>query len=443
MDKFGVVGLNWRQGGPQALARFSLPVEERASHVQRLAKQIGVSELVYIATCNRVEVAFVTTEDIPVAEYRRRIFSALSGGACDDGRELRAWQGEGAVEHLFLVVCGLDSARLGETEIVGQVRTALEQSRASGLLKERLELLFEEALKLAKRTRAETELGKGRTSLAEIGLDQVRLRLTDKQMPVALVGVSAMTERCALSLAKEGHQLLIVNRTIGRAEELAERLGTCAKAVDLESFRASPPQVAALISATGAVGPLFSTPELERLKGTAARASKLLCVDFATDPDVDPIAASKLGCERLGMEEVLSIAENNREQHLQESGEARELVDAALTRIHGKLLKRQAELLIGAMHDSYVDSARQQADKLLNAHFQDLDEERMELLRRFAERLAKHYAHLPASGLRELASQYGPQVVQDFFSHANENLAERIGEVLDGAVLFAELREES
>ncbi len=441
MDDIGVVGLDWRRGGPRELAELSLPAEERGAALLRLAREIGAEELVYLGTCNRVEVAFVCADGAPVQEVRRRVFAALRGRVPAPGeaeRLLRAWHGEGAAEHLFLVATGLDSARLGETEIAGQVRAALELSREHGLCGARLEVLFEEALKLSKRARAQTGLGEGRTSLAEIGLDRLRAQLADTPGEVALVGVSPMTERCARELVAEGHRVLVVNRTRARAEELARDLGDAARAVTLEDFRASPAPVVALVSATGAAGALFGAAELDRLRQVGLR----LAVDFATDPDVEPEAARELELERFGMEEVLAEAERGRAHRQRESGEARARVDEALERLQGKLARRGADRAIGALRDAWIAKADDQVQRLLDKHFDDLDPERAELLRRFCGRLANHFAHLPASGLRELAFAYGPQVLREFFAHAPEELSRSLGEATSGAQLFAGLAED-
>ena len=445
MQRIGVVGLNWRQGGPEALARFTLPAEGREARIAELARQVGAEELVYVATCNRVEVAFVTADGVPVAEYRRRLHEALGGPSDDDGaalRELRAWEGEGAAEHVFLVATGLDSARLGETEIVGQVRDALEVARAAGLANWRLGLLFDEALKLAKRARSATGLGEGRTSLAEIGLDAIRARLEGARGRVALIGVSPMTERCARELVGEGFDLVLVNRTRTRADALAAELGPRASATSLDAFRTAPPAVDAVVSATAAPGVLLGRDELARLFDAHGSVRGPLCVDFATDPDIDPEAAGGLGLERIGMDAMIATAEDNRQERLRESGAARELVDSALERFAERIAQRTADQSIAALRASYEATAHTQVEKLLSKHFPQLDDPRAELLRRFAERLAKHFAHVPATGLRELAAAHGPELVNEFFAHADAALARELDAALSDESLFARFGEE-
>lgn len=444
MERIGVVGLSWRQGGPEALARFTLPVEGRGERVAALAAEVDAEELVYLATCNRVEVVFVTREGVPVEEYRRRVHAALGAGEEPSAAERawRAWAGEGAAEHVFLVAAGLDSARLGETEILGQLREALDLAREAGVASWRLPLLVEEALKLGRRARRATGLDEGRSSLAEIGLDAVRARLDGRPGSVAVVGVSPMTERCARSLVAEGSEVLVANRTLARAEELVGELGPRARALSLEELRETPPHLDALVSATGAEGPVLRREELARLHAASRHLRGPLVVDFATDPDADPEACRALGIERLGMVEVLAEAERSREERLRQSGAARELVDEAVAGFGERIARRKADRSIAALRRGYERTAGDQVERLLAKHLADLDPERQDLLRRFAARLAAHFAHVPATGLRELAATHGADLVNEFFARADEALARELDEALDGEGVFGALLED-
>ncbi|MDE0897106.1 MAG: hypothetical protein OSB10_11035, partial [Planctomycetota bacterium] len=155
MEHIGVIGLSWRQGGPDALARFTLPSggADEARRLAGLRDAMGCDEMVYLATCNRVEIFFTVRDPLDMQKMRSRAFEAITGVAPEPGeaeRCLRAWAGEGAAEHLFLVAAGLDSAKVGETEINGQLRRALDTASSAGLLRAyggRLESLLEEVLR--------------------------------------------------------------------------------------------------------------------------------------------------------------------------------------------------------------------------------------------------------------------------------------------------------
>lgn len=445
MERIGVVGLNWRSGGPERIARFTIPEEQRAERLPALARALGARELVYIATCNRVEVAFVGTGELPVSRARQLIYRELTGSLAAPGeaeRSLRAWQGEGAVEHIFLVATGLDSAKLGETEVTGQVRAALDLAKQQELVGPRLELLFREALKLAREARRQTHLGDGRTSLAEIALDFVRESLAKRSGSVALLGVSPMTERCGASLASEGASLLVVNRTLSRAAELCQTLGDLPRACSLAEFIESPPDVAAVVSATGAPCALLDHDALQRL-ARASSGSPPLLVDLAVPPDIDVEAARKLGFERIGMEGIIATAEQTRSERVLEAGEARELVDEAVMSFAQRLAERTVEGAIRSLHERYQATAMDQVERLMRAKLRGLGDEERDLLRQFVSRLARHFAHLPASGLREVARDHGVDAVQRFFARADQELRRDLEQVFEDGVAFAALGTQS
>ena len=153
MERIGVFGLSWKQGGTESLARFTIPPDQRPELIVRLSHELGVNELVYLATCNRVEVMLVGDGVTPMTEYRDRLYEALTNERATDGnakKELKAWAGEGAVEHFFMVVSGLDSAEPGETEILGQVKAAFKTASKAGLVGVRLNKLHQEAVRVAR-----------------------------------------------------------------------------------------------------------------------------------------------------------------------------------------------------------------------------------------------------------------------------------------------------
>jgi len=144
MHQIGVVGLSYRHAGVDEVARFALPKAEVAARLPALRDFLCASEVLYVGTWNRVEVLFTTSDGSPAGDSRRDVFRALTGRDPENGeatRIFRAWTGEAAVEHLFLVACGLDSAQAGEQEIAVQLRGAWEAAReahASGPVLDRL-----------------------------------------------------------------------------------------------------------------------------------------------------------------------------------------------------------------------------------------------------------------------------------------------------------------
>ncbi len=424
MDSIDVVGISWRHRRASTLAEFTIPKEERETRLPALAAALGVRELVYVATCNRVEVVFASDGRTPFSAYRRRVFAALTGrepNAGEADHTFRAWQGEGAVEHLFLVAAGLDSARVGESEVAGQMREALELSRRLGLVGPRLDPAVSEALKVSKKVKPLTEGRIGKVSLAEVAVRRVLERLDRAPGAVALVGVSPMTEQCARELAARGAALVIVNRSLERAEALAAEVGAASRSLD--AFRAAPDAVAAVVVATGSREPVFARADLERLAARSPGGHSPLVIDLAVPPNVAPEDAAAADVPRVGMDEISADASEDRGRVLEEFVDVRAAVDAALTDLRRQTAERLVGPMIAELRQRYRHTALEGVERLFEKDLKGLGGAERDAVVRWAETLARRFAHLPSVGLRELAFQSGPSAVEAFFAATDPALA--------------------
>jgi glutamyl-tRNA reductase len=435
LERLGLVGVSWRQGGSEALAEFALQQDQMAAQLQSFADRLQLTELAYLATCNRVELIFARSDSTPVQDLRRDAFQLLTGRAAAHGeaeRRLRAWQGEGAAEHLFLTTAGLDSACVGETEIVGQVRYCQERSLELGLCGPSLGLVFEEALRIAGRVRGGTRLAEGRVSLAEIAVQHLRARIARTPGRIALVGVSPMTERAAVSLAEAGLDFTVVNRTADKAAALAARYG--AEHSSLDAFRREPPPIEALLTATGAGEPILNHAALERLAAHTSSGQPPLIVDMAVPGDVDAAVCTKLAIERVGMDEIVRHAEQSRAARLMEAGPAREQVDLALDELQDRFTERYYGPLFGALQQRYRRTAQEGVKRLLKKELKGLGETERAAIETWAEVLARRFAHIPCVGLRGLLHDGPDGSLQAFLGGLEPEFADELRAALNGSV---------
>jgi glutamyl-tRNA reductase len=439
MDSLGIVGISTKGHDTATLARFTIAREDRVARLPALATALGVRELIYLGTCNRVELIFRCEPGDAGKDLRRAAFAALTGTLAGPGeaeRTLRGWTGEGAIEHLFLVAAGLDSAQLGEREIQGQLRQALLAAREAGTAGTMLDRITEEALRVAHQVHRHTSLGSGRVSLAEIAADFLLERVRRTPGPVALIGVTPMTRRAAEALAREQVAMIFVNRTVARAEELAAELG--GSALSLDAFRARPPQVEAVLTATGAPAAVLDRAAAERLAARPASGEPPLVVDLALPPDVEPEVACAAHLPRIGMDEINAAARHQRELRLAESAAARELVDQALRDVRARLAERLLAPVLAQLNQRYRQTAHEGVERLLGKEGLTLGEHEREVIARWAETLARRFAHLPALGLRGLAAEEGMLAVRSFLAAGD---AELFGEFCRTANDFAWLSE--
>ena len=443
MHQIGVVGLSYRHAGVDDIARFSLPKEKVGARLPSLRDCLGAAEVLYVGTCNRVEVLYTTLDGSPAGDARRDIFRALIGREPQPGeanRMLRAWTGEAALEHLFLVACGLDSAQAGEQEIAAQIRGAWETSRSANVSGPTLDRLVAEALGMATRVHR-LEAGVPAPSLAGLAADRVLAHMGvsgagaagaasdagtppgvgagapgQAAQPVALLGVSPMTKRCAMVLHRAGLPLVVVNRTLEPAEEFAQAVG--GQAFSLEQFRAAPIAVGAVILAAGGGEAILDAQALGRLATSCAGQRAPLLVDFGVPPNVDPQAASTAGLSRVGMSDLIQTAQERRLSELMRLAPVRAAIDERLAFLRDDLAARAIGRKLADLRGAFEQIAADETDRALTAEFRGLDDLQREQLRRFASTVARRLAHLPIAGMRAVAAHVGADAVDAFFREA-------------------------
>jgi glutamyl-tRNA reductase len=413
MHQIGVVGLSYRHAGVDEIARFAVPRAEIPQLLAVLRARLGAAEVLYLATCNRVEVLYATDDGRAAQDARHEIYSALTGcapAAGEAARVLRAWTGEAAVEHLLLLACGLDSAQTGEHEIAAQLRSSWEAARAAGTSGALLDRLLGESLGMARRVRRLTP-GERPPSLGDLAAQRALTHLNGTPGRVALLGVSPMTRRCATVLRAAQVPLLIVNRTFATAAELAATVG--GEAASLEEFRARPQPCAALVLAAGGAEPLLDAAALARLAGGAAPAP--LVIDFGVPPNVEPEAAQRAGVTRVGMHELIAEAQGRRLTQLLRLAPVRAAIDERLARLRSELATRAMGPRLAGLKDTFEQLAAAEVARALSHELRSLDREQRAQLERLASTVARRLAHLPLAGLKAAAPHASQDVVDAFF----------------------------
>ena len=434
MDNCCVVAATWRYASAEQIARYTVPDTRRAAEMRRLKRRIGAQGLIYLATCNRVAFIFSAEPGATLTSCRRELLRLVAGAGAAR-RVFRSWEDEGAVEHLYLVASGLDSAQPGEREIRGQLRDALEDATACGTVDSELRRVVESALRAGKRVHRETGVGAGRTSLSEIAADLLSERAANVAGPIALVGVAAMTETCTERLHSRGVPLVLVNRTAGKAEDLAARIAGAApsgapdpaiETMSLDAFRAKAPAVTAVLFSTGAPAPVVDRRCLFALarNGRAKLGAPPLVIDMAIPADALPSDTDAAGLERIGMDLINERAQQTLRDRRERTAEARVLIDEELDAYREAMATRSVAGAIRAIGAKYQDSLGANLDRLLQGELKDLSDTERAALKQWTSVMAKRLSHLPVVGLRAVATEIGQEGVDAFLAAAAPELLE-------------------
>jgi glutamyl-tRNA reductase len=363
-----VIGVNHRTGPLSLLERVSVSPTDLPKAIMGLVSRVNVREAVVLSTCNRTEVYAVAEKFHGAYADIRDFFCEVGGLDPDDLHpHLYSQHDDAAVAHLFEVAAGLDSAVLGETEILGQVRSAWELAQTEGGAKATLNLLFRHALETGKRARTETAISRSTASVSSAAVEMANERLGSiAGKRVLVVGAGEMGEGVAVALVGAGAtDITVTNRTHERAVVLAERVrGSVVPFTDLHA-------------AMGATDVLLTcsragTTVVDARALAAARldaASPLLVVDIAVPRNVDADVATLPGVTLLDLDDLRDWAARGIELRNHEAEHVRRIVGDEVERFTVEVTARQAAPLVSMLHE--------RGDRIRNAE-----------LERFAAKLA-------------------------------------------------------
>ncbi len=283
-----VLGLNHRTAPVALRERFAL-AEARLPATLQLLRDSGLAdEAVILSTCNRVEF-YVATQLEPKQAFAELTGFLKRGHDCRDPLtdEIYHLAEPQSVEHLFKVACGLDSMVLGETEVLGQLKTAYGLALQHGHTGPRLNKTFQRAFNVAKHIRTETNIQRGATSVAAVAVElaeKVFNSLEHRQ--VMVIGAGDTSEKAARALLSRGAKsILVSNRSHDRAEALAQELG--GRAVRFEEWAEEFRRIDIVISSTSAPHYVLDRAKLEPIMARRGNAP-LLLIDIAVPRDIDP-----------------------------------------------------------------------------------------------------------------------------------------------------------
>lgn len=378
-----VLGINHQTAPVSLRERVAFSGDAVPAALDALRALPAVQEVALLSTCNRTELYAITDDN----------GDALADWLAshpDDAGDLHAYlyrhENADAVRHLFRVATGLDSLVLGEPQILGQVKDAWATARAAGSLGNQLDRLFQHAFATAKRARTDTRIGANPVSVASTAVRLAQesfARLDDST--VLLIGAGETIELAARHLVQaKTKRLLIANRTLAHAQDLATRHGGYALALsELDRHLA---EADVVISATAARAPILHKPQL-----AAALASRkhrpMLLLDLAVPRDIAPDVAELKDVFLYTVDDLERAIEENRRSRREAANEAEAIV----------------ELQVSRYVETLGASTRTEPLKRLRAHGEAAK----------ADALSK--------ARQQLAAGDDPQAVLDFLAHTLTN----------------------
>ncbi len=397
-----VVGLNHRTVPLDLLERMTVPSSLLPKALADLTSREHVTEAVVLSTCNRIEVYAFAEKFHGAYQDIRNFFAEVSHVAPEEFSDhLTSLYDGDAARHLFSVASGLDSAVLGEHEILGQVRTAWEVSSAESAVGPVLNPLFRHALEVGKRVRTETAISRNITSVSQAAVAMATDRLGGLEgRQVLVVGAGEMGEGLARALHSGGVAgIRVANRTWDRAVEVAERLGGVP--VRLDDLPHHLAEVDVLLTSTGASAVILEHGDLASVVGER-HGRELLVVDIAVPRDVDPAAGEIEGVTLLDMDDLREFAEVGIRERQREVTAVQAIVDAELDRYVDESTARSVAPLVASLR-SRGDLVRSGELERLAARLGYLDDRQREAVEALAAGIVGKLLHEPTVRMKDAA----------------------------------------
>ncbi len=396
-----VTGISHHTASLKIREKIAITRLDYTERVKELSELDSVEEVAVVSTCNRTEIYSVGQKN---SRDQVRQWLQTKGGlsSAEMDKHCYVHEREWAVNHLFRVAGGLESLVLGESQIVGQLKDSWQMSIDAGGAGKVLDRLFQHAFATGKRIRSKTRIGDHPVSVAYTTVMLAKQIFGDlNSKTVILVGAGEMVELCGRHLHDKGlKSLIIANRSIERANELAEKFG--ALAISLTNLPEILHKADILISSTASLEPVIQVNSVKAaLK--QRRNQPMFLVDIAVPRDIHP-DVGKLGNVYLyTIDHLQKVVDENLSKRTEAAEAASSDVDEAVDEFMRWLNSARATVYLQNLHKHARINGDELVAKALRKIRAGKDPE--EVVTQLAHTLTKRILHLPSTRLRQAAEE--------------------------------------
>lgn len=402
--KFSITGVNHRTAPVQVRERLAFDGASLPSALGELKRRPGFLEGMILSTCNRVEVTVAagdedSDDELAVAEF--------FADACDVERAwlqpyLYRFEDRDAIRHLFRVASSLDSMIVGEPQILGQLKSAYAIAKEHGAVSGFLDSLLTRAFSVAKRVRAETDIGLNAVSVSYAAVElakEIFGALKDKSVLVA--GAGKMSEATARNLRRSGvSQIFVTNRTHERAAEMARLFD--AQIVDYTRFVAALAGMDIVIASSAAPHYILVKEQMREVI-EHRRNRPMFLIDIAVPRNIDPAVNEIDNVYLYDIDDLQKVVDNNLRGRQEVAGQAEQIIADEVERMVARLKSREMAPTIVGLQEQ-LELLRVAELARMRSRLGTLTPQQEEAIDQLTRGLINKIAHGPISELRRQAA---------------------------------------
>ncbi|MDA8072899.1 MAG: glutamyl-tRNA reductase [Actinomycetota bacterium] len=400
-----VVGVEPEWAPLDLLERIAVPDEQLGKVLAALGERANITETVVLSTCLRTEVYAVVDRFHDAVADLQELFAERAGLTVEAVAEHLTVQFDSQVaDHLFEVAAGLRSAVLGETEVLGQVRRAAQRAAAERVAGPVLQELFRRAVQAGRRVRSATAIARGSLSLAHVASELVSEHLdgTAAGQRVVVVGAGEMGAAVAAALGRAGAEVVVANRTHGRARAAAAAVG--GRGVGIDQLAVELAAADAVVTCSGASVPVIGPEMVEPLVARRQKEGRrhLVLVDLGMPRNIDPVLRGVAGVVLLDLGELRARADQAMASRRAEVGAAQAIVRAEVEKYRADQRARGAAPAVAALRER-MESLRAEAVERQRHRYGELTEQQWAAVDAVSEDVMARLLHQPTVALKEAA----------------------------------------
>lgn len=401
------LGINHKTAPVNVREQVAFAPEDMPNVLQQACAALRIQELAILSTCNRTELYCVTE-----LKGSRDVLEWLGShhDLCPDELERCSyayWDEEG-IRHMMRVASGLDSMVLGEPQILGQIKSAYAVARDANTIGGYLEKLFQNTFSVAKQVRTETAIGESPVSVAYAAVSLAQHIFADMSRSKALlIGAGKTIDLVARHLQQNGvKDMVVANRTLQRAEELAANFG--AHAVLLSDIPEQLQDADIVIASTASQLPILGKGAVERaLKKRKHRP--MYMVDIAVPRDIEPEVGELSDVYLYSVDDLKQVIDENLKSRQNAALEAESFVE-----LGAQNMIREVRAL-GAV--STVRAYREQSDSIREAELDKAlkqlqsGQDPQQVMAQFARALTNKLVHTPCIQMKKASAEGRAEVM--------------------------------
>jgi glutamyl-tRNA reductase len=355
LSNFFVAGINYRKTDASIRGQFSIN-NQQYEHILSLATSFGVEQLMVLSTCNRTEIYGFASDADALCTL---LTTQTSGDRKSFMKMAYVKSGIDAITHLYNVAAGLDSQILGDYEIIGQIKQAAGFSKKADRLGCNMERLVNEILAASKKIRTSTALSGGTVSVSFAAVQYIRSHYNHvNNKKILLIGTGKFGSNTCKNIVDylPGYELTLINRTHGKAVELAKQFNVDYDHIDNMQSRVNNSDI--ILVATSADEPVL-------LKQHIPGGKRKLIIDLSVPCNVEASVKEVPGITLINVDELSRIKDETLQKRAAEIPKARLIIDEHINayvewyrmRQHVPVLRAVKSKLLNIQSDSIFDPA--------------------------------------------------------------------------------------